>query len=177
MDNLLRVHKEKVLGVVISDKLTWDLHLHLITAKANKLLGLLKRSCPMLTKVAVSKSIIIKQLWNPTFVTLQKSRVSRSEVTKTWGWTSSEACHQMDFKFDDWHCLPCLTIEKSRISFSFTHVQPVLLYIDVDITYYVTFNNHPRRRCGRPTELYWLLLLLSRPVRLALFKLYPLFVL
>ena len=25
-------------------------------------------------------------------------------------------------------CLPCLTIEKSRISFSFTHVQPVLLY-------------------------------------------------
>ena len=94
--------KEKVLGVVISDKLTWDLHLHLITAKANKLLGLLKRSCPMLTKVAVSKSMIIKQLWNPTFVTLQKSRVSRSEVTKTWGWTSSEAYHQMDFKFDDW---------------------------------------------------------------------------
>ena len=50
-------------------------------------------------------------------------------------------------------------------------------YIDVDIKYYVTFNNHPRRRCGQPTELYWLLLLLSRPVRLALFKLYTLFVL
>ena len=54
------------------------------------------------------------------------------------------------------------------ISFSFTNVQPVLLYIDVDITYYVTFNNHPSRRCGQPTELYWLLLLLSRPVAVAL---------
>ena len=47
------VYEEKDLGLVILDKLTWDTHLHLITAKVNKLLGLLKRSCPMLTKVAV----------------------------------------------------------------------------------------------------------------------------
>ena len=37
---VLRVHEEKDLGVVISDKRTWDSHLHLTTAKANKLLGL-----------------------------------------------------------------------------------------------------------------------------------------
>ena len=85
----------------------------------------------------------------------------------------------MDFKFDDWPNViwgdtVCLALP---VCLAFTHVQPVLLYIDVDITYYVTFNNHPRRRCGQPTELYWLLLLLSRSVRLALFKLYPLFVL
>ena len=101
IEKLLRVYEEKDLGVVISDKLTWDPVLHLIIAKANKLLGFLKRSCPMLTKVAVRKVfIIIKQLWNLTFVTLQ-NLVSRSEVTKTWGWTSLEACHQVDFKFED----------------------------------------------------------------------------
>ena len=38
-EKLLSVHEEKDLGVVISDKLTWDSHLHLITAKANKRLG------------------------------------------------------------------------------------------------------------------------------------------
>ena len=54
---LLCVYEEKDLGLVILDKLTWDTHLHLITAKANNLLGLLKRSGPML-KVA----IIIKRL-------------------------------------------------------------------------------------------------------------------
>ena len=54
---LLCVYEEKDLGLVILDKLTWDTHLHLITAKANKLLGLLKRSCPMLTKVAIGKSL------------------------------------------------------------------------------------------------------------------------
>ena len=42
-EKLLRVREEKNLAVVISDKLTWDSHLHLITAKANKFLGQLKR--------------------------------------------------------------------------------------------------------------------------------------
>ena len=42
---LLCVYEEKDLGLVILDKLTWDTHLHLITAKANNLLLLLKRSC------------------------------------------------------------------------------------------------------------------------------------
>ena len=58
-EKLRRVREEKDLGVVISDKLTWDSHLHLITAKANKLLGLLKRSCPLLTKVAVRRSLYL----------------------------------------------------------------------------------------------------------------------
>ena len=58
-EKLLRVREEKDLGVVISDKLTWDSHLHLITTKANKLLGLLKRSCPLLTKVAVRRSLYL----------------------------------------------------------------------------------------------------------------------
>ena len=57
IEKLLCVHEEKDLGLVILDKLTWDIHLDLITAKANNLLGLLKRSCPMLTKVAVTKSL------------------------------------------------------------------------------------------------------------------------
>ena len=56
-EKLLCVHEEKDLGLVILDKLTWDTHLHLITAKANNLLRLLKRSGPMLTKVAVRKCL------------------------------------------------------------------------------------------------------------------------
>ena len=57
IEKLLCVHEEKDLVLVISDKLTWDTHLHLITAKANNLLRLLKRSGPMLTKVAVRKCL------------------------------------------------------------------------------------------------------------------------
>ena len=57
IEKLLCVYEEKDLGLVISDRLTWDPHLHLITAKANNLLGLLKRSGPMLTNVAVRKAL------------------------------------------------------------------------------------------------------------------------
>ena len=57
IEKLLCVYEEKGPGLVISDKLTWDTHLHLITAKANNLLRLLKRSGPMLTKVAVRKCL------------------------------------------------------------------------------------------------------------------------
>ena len=57
IEKLLCVHEEKDLVLVILDKLTWDTHLHLITAKANNLLRLLKRSGPMLTKVAVRKCL------------------------------------------------------------------------------------------------------------------------
>ena len=57
IEKLLCVYEEKDLGLVILDRLTWDPHLHLITAKANNLLGLLKRSGPMLTKVAVRKAL------------------------------------------------------------------------------------------------------------------------
>jgi hypothetical protein len=39
---LLRVDKEKGIGVCVSANFNWDVHIHTITGKANKMLGLLK---------------------------------------------------------------------------------------------------------------------------------------
>ena len=58
-EKLLHVRKGKDLGILISDKLTWDSHVQPITAKANKLLGLLKRSCPLLTKLVVRRPLYL----------------------------------------------------------------------------------------------------------------------
>ena len=57
-----RVSEEKDLGVIITNTLSWDSHIHTITAKANKLLGLLKRTCPLLTDVSVGRSLYF--LWS-----------------------------------------------------------------------------------------------------------------
>jgi hypothetical protein len=46
----LRVDKEKDLGVCVSANFNWDVHIHTITGKANKILGLLKQTCPLLVK-------------------------------------------------------------------------------------------------------------------------------
>ena len=77
---LTRVSEEKDLGVIITSTLSWDSHIHTITAKANKLLGLLKRTCPLLTDVSVRRSLYLSlvksqlcyatQVWSPAYVTL-----------------------------------------------------------------------------------------------------------
>ena len=77
---LIRVTEERDLGVIITSTLSWDSHIHTITAKANKLLGLLKRTCPLLTDVSVRCSLYLSlvksqmcyatQVWSPAHVTL-----------------------------------------------------------------------------------------------------------
>ena len=83
---LLRVQEEKDLGVTISNNLMWNSHINSITAKANKLLGLLKRTCPLLTDVKVRRTLyltIVKsqlsyatEIWSPSLKSL-KAKIER----------------------------------------------------------------------------------------------------
>ena len=77
---LTLVSQEKDLGVIITGTLSWDSHIHTITAKANKLLDLLKQTCPLLIDGSVRLSLywsLVKsrlyyatQVWSPAYVTL-----------------------------------------------------------------------------------------------------------
>ena len=97
---------EKELGLVISDKLIWDSHVHLITAKANILLGLLKRSCPLLTKVVDSRYLylaIVKphlcyatEVWSPALMSL-KLKIERVQRPAT-RWILRLKPGQMSYK-------------------------------------------------------------------------------
>ena len=56
---LTRVQEEKDLGIVLSSNLTWNGHVNCIIFKANKLLGLLKRTCSLLTDTKVRRSLYL----------------------------------------------------------------------------------------------------------------------
>jgi hypothetical protein len=45
--NVQRVQQEKDLGIMITANLSWDAHIFSVVNKANKMLGLLKRTCPL----------------------------------------------------------------------------------------------------------------------------------
>ena len=106
-EKLLRVLEEKDLGVVISDKLTCDSHLHLITAKVIKLLGLLRRSFYL--AIVKPHLCYTSEAWPPA----QKSlKVKVEQVQRR----TSARCH-MGRDCSPWYML---TIEKSRFSFSFS---------------------------------------------------------
>ncbi|CAB4041741.1 Hypothetical predicted protein, partial [Paramuricea clavata] len=75
---LLRVNEEKDLGVIITENLSWESHLTCICAKANKLLGLLKRSCISIIDSSVRKTL---------YLTLVRSKLSYA--TEVWSPASS----------------------------------------------------------------------------------------
>ena len=72
---LEHVTEEKDLGVIVTSTLLWDKHVHIIVSKANKLLGLLKRTCPLLTNAAIRRTLIslpckvTAVFWNASLVT------------------------------------------------------------------------------------------------------------
>ena len=86
---LLKVNEEKDLGVTVTDTLSWNPHIQNIVSKANKLLGHLKRTCPLLPDVNVRRtlylSIVKSQLsyatvvWSPhhIYLKLKTERVQR----------------------------------------------------------------------------------------------------
>ena len=71
LDNLEleRVSTEKVVVVNITNSLTWNTHIHSITAKAYKLLGFLKHTCPLLNDFS-AKHILSLYLVNCTILPL-----------------------------------------------------------------------------------------------------------
>ena len=66
--------------VMLTSTLSWDSHIHTITSKAYKLLGLLKGTCPLLTSVSVRRSLYLSlvksqlcyatPVWSPAYFTL-----------------------------------------------------------------------------------------------------------
>ena len=78
---LQRVQEVKDLDVTISSNLSWDLHVMRIVLKANRMLGLLKRICPLITDIKVRRtlylSLVKSQLpyatvvWSPASVKLR----------------------------------------------------------------------------------------------------------
>lgn len=59
-DNLLvRTNTESDLGIIVTKDLKWDAHVAKIVSKANKILGLLKRTCFKLTNQEVRKTLYL----------------------------------------------------------------------------------------------------------------------
>ena len=87
---LLRVGQEKDLGVTLTSNLSWDTYINVIVAKSNKLLGLLKRTCPLLTDVKVRRTL---------YLSLVKSQVSYA--TEVIGLQSTYISNQRLIKFKE----------------------------------------------------------------------------
>lgn len=104
--DLLKVKEEKDLGVTVTDTLSWNPHIQNIVSKANKLLGLLKRTCPLLPDANVRRSLylsIVKSqlsyatvVWSPHHIYL-KLKIERVQRRAT-RWILKERLHESSYK-------------------------------------------------------------------------------
>ena len=74
--------------------LSWDSHIHIIIAKASKLLGLLTRTCPLLMDVSVRRSLYLSLVKSQLL--RHPSLVARSCYSEYLSGTGAEACKQVD---------------------------------------------------------------------------------
>ncbi|CAB4009616.1 Hypothetical predicted protein [Paramuricea clavata] len=95
---LVRVDSDVDLGITVTRKLSWNQHITQIVSKANKMLGLLRRTCPLLTDRVARRtlylSLVKSQLGYATEVTVS---VHQQNLPRE----DSKACHTMDTSNED----------------------------------------------------------------------------
>lgn len=151
---LERVTSEKDVGVIVTSSLSWDSHVHTIIAKANKLLGLLKRTCPFLTDVSVRRSLYLAlvksqlcyatQVWSPAQFSL-KSQLERVQRRAT-RWILGTRIGEMSYR-DRLIKLNLLPLAYDRELKDLVFLYKCLNnYTDLNILNFVSFISHSRTR-------------------------------
>jgi hypothetical protein len=104
---LLRVDDEKDLGVIFSSKLQWNLHINQMVSKANRQLGVLKRTCYSLTDINIRRTLYLSlvksklsyatQVWSPTHNRQLSERIERVQRRAT-KWILRTGTCEMPYK-------------------------------------------------------------------------------
>ena len=152
--DLQRVNEETDLDVVITSKLTWETQVLMVSAKADKLLGLLRRTCPMLTDVKVRRSsylALVKsqmsyatEVWSPSHSTLkQKAERVQRRATR---WILRSKQGELSYKERLIHLdlLP-LTYDREVKYLVFLY-KALYGYIDIDISFIKSVSHGHSRR-------------------------------
>ena len=146
--------QEKDLGVTVNKTLSWEKHVNTVAAKANKLLGLLKRTCPLLTDVSVRRTLYLSlvksqlcfgtQVWSPSQQYL-KARIERVQRRAT-RWILRTRTGELSYRerLERLNLLP-LVFDRELKDLVFFY-KCLYGYTDLNIHNFVSFVTHGRTR-------------------------------
>ena len=134
--------------------LSWDSHIHKITAKANKLLGLLRRTCPCLTDVTIRRTLYLSlvksqlcyasEVWSPH---IQAQNIQLEQVQRrARRWTLKERKSDSSYseRLSTLKLLPlCYDREIRDLVFFYKALYGIS---DLNVHDYVSFVSHNRTR-------------------------------
>jgi hypothetical protein len=154
-EKLTRVFSEKDLGVSTSATL-WELHVNTIISKANKILGVLRRTCINLTDRCIRRTLYLSlvksqlsyatEVWSPVKNIQLSRRVERVQRRATkWIMMNGELSYKERLLTQD--MLP-LTLDREIKDLVFMY-KAFFGFINVDINNYVSFVSYGRTRSSQ----------------------------
>ena len=157
---LSRVDDEKDLGVIFSSKLQWNLHINEMVSKANRQLGVLKRTCYSLTDINIRRRLYLSlvksklsyatQVWSPTHNRQLSERIERVQRRAT-KWILRTGTCEIPYK------QRLLKLELLPLSYDREMKDLVFFfkalygYVDLNINNCVSFIQHGRNRLSQAT--------------------------
>ncbi|CAB4020537.1 Hypothetical predicted protein [Paramuricea clavata] len=158
---LHRAHQEKDLGIIVKSNLSWDSHIFSIVSKANKMLGILKRTCPLIRDTKVRRTLYLTlvksklcyatEVWSPANVKLQVAleRVQRRATR----WILKSKVGEMSYE-DRLKTLNLLPLTYDREIRDLILVYKCIFgHTDLNIEHFVSFIHHNRTRTQNPSLL------------------------
>ena len=156
-----RVEKEKDLGVCVNNNLSWNDHIFTITAKGNKMLGLLNRTCPLLTNTTVRRTLYLTlvrsqliyatEVWSPHTTKLISKVESVQRRATAWILKSKRGEISYKQRLTTLNLLPlCYEREITYLVFFFKALHG---NIDLDVRTFVSFVNNGRTRLSQNPTL------------------------
>ena len=157
---LMRVDSEVDLGVTVTRNLSWKQHIFQIVSKANKMLGLLRRTCPLLINHDARRTLYLSlvkshlcyatEVWSPSQSTFQTNleRIQRRATR----WILRVKQGEIPYK-DRLLALNLLPLAYDReikdLTFFFKALHG---HYDLNVFEYVSFVSHDRtRNCVNPS--------------------------
>ena len=153
---LKRVNDEVDLGITVTSNLSWTTHINKIKVKTNRLLGLLRRTCPSLTDRSIRRTLYLSlvksqlcyatEVWSPSKLNLEQ--VQRRATR----WILQSKKGDMTYK-DRLLALNLLPLAFDREIKDLTFMFKTLHgFYDLDVFNFVSFVNHSRtRNCNNPS--------------------------
>ena len=159
---LVHVRKEKDLGCIITNHLTWDQQVLVVVCKANKMLGLLRRTCSLLiTNTKVRRSLYLSlvkchldyatQVWSPALTSLKIEIENVQRRATRWILKQRKGEKSYKERRVTVKLLPlCYDREVKDLVFFYKAMHG---YINLDVNNFVSFVTHGRTRLSEARTL------------------------
>jgi hypothetical protein len=159
--NLTRVDSEKDLGITTTSKLSWDIHANTIVAKANKILGVLRRTCTKLMDMKARRTLYLSlvksqlcyatEVWSPVNSVQISRRVEKVQRRAT-RWITMTKRGELSYR-ERLLALDLLPLTYDREVRDLVYFFKSLFnYIDINIDNYVSFVSHGRTRLSHTSR-------------------------